>query len=294
MIHIGTAGWSISSKYRAALAGEGSHLQRYARRFDIVEINTSFYRHHQPQTYARWASCVPGNFRFSLKTPNTMTHEGELIAHRDVLAQFAEEVSQLGDKLAVVLVQLPPKLEFDAAEAKRFFKAFQKRIRVPLACEPRHPTWASPEARELLTACHVARVAADPPPFEGADLPDGWKELAYFRWHGKPRKYYSDYDRDSLDALKVQLMAANQRASDVWAIFDNTALGHATGNALTIQREIAGGPEYEAREHAKPAQRRVAGSRNRSGRVSPGVGAGSVAAGKRATRNPRPAHRGSS
>lgn len=173
MIHIGTAGWSIPSRYKDALPGEGSHLQRYANRFDVVEINTSFYRNHQPETYERWASCVPAGFRFSLKTPNTMTHEGELIAHPEVLARFADEVSLLDDKLAVLLVQLPPKLEFDGAEAKRFFKALQKRLRVPLACEPRHPSWSTPKARSLLVASHVARVAADPPPWEGADLPDG-------------------------------------------------------------------------------------------------------------------------
>jgi uncharacterized protein YecE (DUF72 family) len=288
MIHVGTAGWSISSKYKEAFAGDGSHLQRYARRFDVVEINTSFYRHHQPETYARWAASVPAGFRFSLKTPNTMTHEGELIAHREVLARFAEEVSQLGDKLAVVLVQLPPKLEFDAADAKRFFKAFQKRIHAPLVCEPRHPTWASVEARALLTDCHVARVAADPPPWEGADLPDGWKDLAYFRWHGKPRKYYSDYDRESLAALRTQLAEADQRASNVWMIFDNTALGHALGNALTMQEDIAGGNENEILQHARPAHGRTA----RRGKRGGDNHAGGVASRKGVSRSPRPTHRG--
>jgi len=163
MIHVGTAGWSISSKYKDALPGEGSHLQRYAKQFDIVEINTSFYKHHQPQTYARWAESVSAGFRFSLKTPNTMTHEGELIAHPEVLARFAEEVSQLGDKLAVILVQLPPKLEFSAADARRFFKAFQKRLDVPLVCEPRHPTWAGPEARAWCESL-VGRKMSPPSP----------------------------------------------------------------------------------------------------------------------------------
>jgi len=289
MIHVGTAGWSIPPSYKEALSGEGSHLERYARQFDVVEINSSFKRHHQPQTYARWASCVPANFRFSVKTPNTMTHEGALIAHKDVLARFAEEVTQLGDRLGVVLVQLPPKLEFDAASAKRFFKAFQKRLDVALVCEPRHASWATPKALKLLRDAHVARVAADPPPFEGAALPDGWTELAYFRWHGTPRKYYSEYDRESLDALKAQLAAAAQRASDVWMIFDNTTLGHATGNALTIQKEIAGGDDHEILEQERPARGGTAGRGKRVRRQH----TGGVAARKRIARGPRPAHRGS-
>jgi uncharacterized protein YecE (DUF72 family) len=270
MIHIGTAGWSLSSRYQDSFPGEGSHLQRYARRFDIVEINTSFYRHHQPQTYARWASCVPDNFRFSLKTPNTLTHEGALTADAEVLARLAEEVGELGDKLAVILVQLPPKLEFDASGAKRFFRAFQKRIDVQLACEPRHPSWSSSEARALLAGCHVARVAADPAPFVGAALPDGWESLAYFRWHGKPRKYYSDYDSESLGALRAQLAEADQRASDVWMIFDNTALGHALGNALTLQEEISGRTGDEALHHARPAHGRTARRGKRGGEVRGG------------------------
>jgi uncharacterized protein YecE (DUF72 family) len=239
MIHVGTAGWSISSRYKDSFPQAGSHLQRYAKRFDVVEINTSFYRHHQAQTYARWASSVPKDFRFSLKTPNTLTHEGELKAHRDVLAQFAEEVSQLGDKLAVVLVQLPPKLECDAAGARRFFKAFRKRVDVPIAFEPRHPSWASPKIDALLKACSVTRVAADPPPWAGADEPGGCTDLAYFRWHGKPRKYYSDYDAEALDAVAAQLIAADAYAKDVWMILDNTALGHALGNAFTLQEKLS-------------------------------------------------------
>jgi uncharacterized protein YecE (DUF72 family) len=232
VIRIGTAGWSIPSRYKDDFPGEGSHLVRYARRFSVVEIDTSFHRHHQASTYARWAASVPEHFRFAVKTPRAMTHEGELVAPLDVLSRFIEEVANLGDKLAVLLVQLPPKLAFAELAVRRFYSTLHERTDVQLVCEPRHPSWASPQVEALLADLGVARVAADPAPWPGAEEPGGFRNFAYFRWHGQPRKYYSDYETERLESFRQQLQQARNQATDVWAIFDNTALGHALGNAL--------------------------------------------------------------
>ena len=78
---IGCAGWSIHKDVAGAFPDEGSHLERYAAVFPAVEINSSFYRPHQPQTYARWAASVPEAFRFSVKLPRSITHDARL---RDV------------------------------------------------------------------------------------------------------------------------------------------------------------------------------------------------------------------
>ena len=235
-IRVGVAGWSIPSRYKDELPGSGSHLQRYAGRLNAVEINSSFHRHHREQTYARWAAAVPPHFRFSVKLPRALTHEGELTARADVLDRFVEEVRGLGDKLAVLLVQLPPKLEFNRRPASQFFKVVQRRIDVPLACEPRHPSWSSKQATTLLEDYSVARVAADPPPWPGAEIPGGSPGLVYFRWHGQPRKYYSDYGAECLAKLKTQMLTS--RASQVWAVFDNTAHGYALENALAMSDAI--------------------------------------------------------
>jgi uncharacterized protein YecE (DUF72 family) len=134
----------------------------------------------------------------------------------------------------VLLVQLPPKLEFEKAVVSRFFRELRKRIDVPFACEPRHASWGSERADSVLADLAVARVAADPPPWVGADEPGGFRKLAYFRWHGQPRKYYSNYDDERLASLRQQMIVAGKNASNVWVIFDNTVLGCATGNALEI------------------------------------------------------------
>src|SRR5690349_2461308 len=112
-IKIGTAGWSIPRVTAAELPSAGSGLQRYAARFNCTEINSSFYRPHQPKTYARWATTTPAGFRFALKLPKAITHEARLVEVGDRLAAFREEASGLGDKLGPLLVQLPPSLAFE-------------------------------------------------------------------------------------------------------------------------------------------------------------------------------------
>ena len=147
-IHIGTAGWTIAPRYQDTLGGSGSHLKRYSQRLNAVEINSSFRRHHRVQTYARWTMSVPTHFRFSVKVPRTLTHDGELTPQRDVLDQFIAEVRGLDDKLVVLLVQLPPRLAFDESVACVFFGELRKRIDVQVVCEPRHPSWSSAQCEQ--------------------------------------------------------------------------------------------------------------------------------------------------
>ena len=77
-------------------------------RFDGVEINSSFYRPHRLSTYQRWADDVPDHFRFAVKMPKTITHEGRLRDVAEPLQRFLGEIAGLGDKLGPVLIQLPP------------------------------------------------------------------------------------------------------------------------------------------------------------------------------------------
>jgi uncharacterized protein YecE (DUF72 family) len=234
LLRIGTAGWSIPSRYAAEVPSGGSHLERYARRFNAVEINSSFYRPHQRKTYERWAQSTPSSFRFSVKAPKAITHERQLADCGALLDRFAAEVAGLGDKLGVLLVQLPPKLALEKRVAGRFFRALRQRFDAPVACEPRHASWFTPEINAWLAERRIARVAADPAPVKGAGKPGGWNGLAYYRWHGSPRIYYSDYDDAALDSLKTRLGEERRRDVPAWCVLDNTASGAALGNALAL------------------------------------------------------------
>ncbi len=232
---IGTAGWSIPRAVADRFANEGSLLERYARQFSAVEINSSFYRPHRRSTYERWAAAVPAAFRFSAKLPKTITHARRLVEAEEPIAAFAQETGGLGDKLAVVLVQLPPSLAFDAGVADAFFATLGRHVPAGVACEPRHASWFTDEVEACLVHHRVARVAADPVLAPGAERPGGWPGLRYHRLHGSPRTYYSAYDEPQLRALAGQLRRVGDTPADRWCIFDNTALGFATADALTLK-----------------------------------------------------------
>ena len=215
-------------------------MQRYAAVFSGVEINSSFYRQHRRATYARWAASVPAGFRFAVKVPRAITHDQALVASDVLLEVFLEEVTGLGDKLGPLLVQLPPSQQFDASRAGDFLACLRGMHAGPVACEPRHPTWFSRDAGELLADHMVARVAADPACVPEAALPGGWRGLTYLRLHGSPRMYYSAYPSDALAAVLCRLTDAPTSPAERWCMFDNTASGAATGDALALQASCVG------------------------------------------------------
>lgn len=237
-IRIGCAGWAVPKPSAVHFPAQGSHLERYASRFNAVEINSSFYRPHRPATYARWAASVPGSFRFSVKMPKEITHLRRLENVEEPLDRFLSEAGALSDKLEVVLAQFPPSLRFDAAIVRAFLAAVRKRFVRALVCEPRHASWFDGEAERLLVAFQAARVAADPALLPAAGAPGGWEGFVYHRLHGTPRIYYSAYSAQRLQSLSDRLMTEARRRVPVWCIFDNTALGAATANALSVAERL--------------------------------------------------------
>ncbi len=238
-IRVGCAGWSVPKGESAAFPRQGSHLQRYAARFNCVEINSSFYRPHRPATYARWAASVPDAFRFSVKMPRTITHYARLVGVSAQLDTFFREAGALGIKLGCVLVQLPPSLRFEPTIAKRFLAMLRRRHDGMVAIEPRHPSWFSTASDALLAEARVARVAADPAVVPMAANSGGDARTRYFRLHGSPKIYYSTYDERYLADLTARLHTCTADGADCWCIFDNTALGAATANALDVMRRLA-------------------------------------------------------
>ena len=116
-------GWEYTSADHTSLQVYGSYCDKIkTEAMNAVEINSSFYRPHQPQTYERWAASTPAGFRFAVKCPKQITHEARLEGAEDALARFVGEAGALGGKWAVLLVQLPPSLRFDTRVAGRFFE----------------------------------------------------------------------------------------------------------------------------------------------------------------------------
>jgi uncharacterized protein YecE (DUF72 family) len=248
-LKIGTAGWSVPRALADRFPAGGSALASYAQVFDAVEINSTFYRPHRPATLERWADTAPPGFRFSVKVPRAISHEARLMDCDGLVDAFLDQIDALGEMLGPLLLQLPPSLAFDARLAGRVCEKLSGDGQRLLCCEPRHPSWFTPEVDAWLAVRRVARVAADPPRHpEGGD-PGGWRGLAYWRLHGSPRVYFSPYAPDALAALAARL--SRETAPVVWCVFDNTASSAATRDALALRAIVeefqasAGAPSRE-------------------------------------------------
>jgi uncharacterized protein YecE (DUF72 family) len=236
---VGCAGWALPREHRRCFPAGDSNLARYAARLNATEINSSFYRPHLPQTYAKWAASVPAAFRFSVKVPQEITHDLRLIGAGPALDAFLSAASQLRGKLGCLLLQMPPSLEFDRRSAGRFLRMLRKRHGGAIAAEPRHASWFTPEAEQAFVASRIGRVAADPARAIVDGEPGGWPGIAYYRLHGSPVVYRSAYEPAYLRALTTRLKAHLRQGRQVWCVFDNTMLGAAAANALELSRRMA-------------------------------------------------------
>lgn len=243
---VGTAGWPLPAGLRERFGAGDSLLERYATRLPGVEINSSFYRPHQPATYARWAAGVQAGFRFSVKLPRAITHERRLVDAHAALDDFLAQASHLGDKLGCLLVQLSPSLVLHEDNADQFFTALRERHAGAVVLEPRHRTWFGSAGQALLAHHAIGLVRADPLACQDAlwqvddAAPVGG--VAYYRLHGSPRMYYSAYEDAFVQALARRMAADAEQADAVWCIFDNTAEGAATANALAMQELLTHAP----------------------------------------------------
>ncbi|MEO6801541.1 MAG: DUF72 domain-containing protein [Rhodanobacter sp.] len=211
----------------------GSHLERYAQRFNCVELNSSFHRPHLPATYRRWAASVSPGFRFAVKMPRSISHEARLRNSGTLLRAFLDQVHELGTKLGCLLLQLPPSLAYEPSQALSFFDQLTHLYDGRVACEPRHGSWFHPAVDRALRERGVARVAADPARCLRAAVPGGDHDLEYFRLHGSPRTYYDAYSDATLRRIERRLRRPGHDVQR-WCVFDNTALGHAVANGLDL------------------------------------------------------------
>ena len=136
-------------------------LEFYARHLGAVEVDSTFYHVPTPHAAAHWSEVTPPHFRFACKLPREITHERKLRASAEVLAAFLAGLEPLGEKLACVLVQLPPFFtpQHDAAALREFVRALPGAVR--FAIEFRHPAWHVPRFAHLLEEHGVCWVWSD-------------------------------------------------------------------------------------------------------------------------------------
>jgi uncharacterized protein YecE (DUF72 family) len=232
---IGTSGFSYAG-WRGVFyppdLPTGEWLAFYAREFPTVELNVTFYRTPRESTYGSWSAAVPGGFAFVLKAPRLITHIKRLVDCREPLERFLAPTAPLADRLALVLLQLPPSLRFDAAVLDGFLDQLPRGF-PPLAWEPRHPSFADAPAlawfRERQQSLVVADSGGRYPTIRAFTAPP-----AYLRFHGPAGLYASAYSEQELAAWVAWLRRAVPADTTVYAFFNNDAGGHAVVNARQL------------------------------------------------------------
>lgn len=246
---IGTSGWSYRSwhgDFYPPGVNRKDELSYLAERLTATEVNASFYRLQRPTSYQRWHDETPPGHVFAVKGSRYLTHLKQLRDPEPGLAKLFESgISALGEKLDVMLWQLPRTLAFDAARVDEFLGLLPRWTRHAL--EPRHPSWQADEAAELLTAYGVATVYSDSPgawPAFDRDTAD----FRYVRLHGHTELYTSRYGDGLLDRWAERCRAWADAGQDVHMYFDNDAQGHAPHDAVRLLQRL--GADQIARRSA--------------------------------------------
>lgn len=252
-IRIGTQGWSYTD-WIGPFYPDGTRpadfLRIYARAFDTIEVDLTFYAIPSVRTARRWAERVPPGFTFALKLPREITHERRLVGAKDVLDEFVDRARELGDRLGPILVQLGPDFgpgEFPALTA--FLPLLPSDLRI--AVEFRQHKWIRDDVLALLAEHHVAFALNDGPWISRREL----QELAerptadfhYVRWMG-PNRALTEYSRVQVDrSVEIATWADVLRplpsgGIDVYGYVSNFFAGHAPASARELQRLLGQAP----------------------------------------------------
>lgn len=236
-IHIGTSGWSYpgwKSRFYPPEIKPSAWLEHYARHFDTVEINMTFYRSPKPETLQGWAARTPADFLFTLKASRQITHLKKLQRVEHDLEHLVFLARQLRVKLGCLLYQLPPSLTLNLELLESFLRKLPGGFRHVI--EFRDPSWYRPEVYELLSRsgaifCVVSSARVPPEPVVTA-------RTAYFRFHGLTGGYRYRYSDEELKRWAETIGKCT--ASEVFVYFNNDYQAHAVFNALKMKELLTG------------------------------------------------------
>jgi uncharacterized protein YecE (DUF72 family) len=237
-IRVGPSGWSYRSWSQTVARGVPmrARLAHIASLYNAVEVNGSHYRQIPRERYAAWSAETPPSFRFAVKGHRYVTHYLRLSNCGDPVRRLRDQAGGLGEKLAVVIWQLPAAFARDLGRLDEFLGVLGSWPETRHALELRHPSWFTEDVAARLAAARVASCLSDAPDFPmwGAVTTD----LVYVRLHGHTRKYASSYARRTLAAWAARARAWAREGRDVHIYFDNDAEGAALPNASTLTRML--------------------------------------------------------
>jgi len=233
-LFIGPSGWSYPHWKDRFFAGvpRRKWLTYCAGTFNGVEVNASYYRFLAPTTYAKWRAETPEDFAFALKGHKTITHSKRLKDAGEMVQRFRGSVSDLGERLHVILWQLPPNMTRNDARLDSFCRVLDGWPQVRHVIEFRHDSWFNAEIADLLDAHNVANCISDSGRWPRWDAVTGG--LAYIRLHGNDPTYASAYGEQGLRPWADRIKGWHGDGRPVHVYFDNDAEGAAPYDAMTL------------------------------------------------------------
>ncbi|KIA93369.1 hypothetical protein OC25_13105 [Pedobacter kyungheensis] len=205
----------------------------YCQHFNTIEINSTFYRMPTQKSFEKWYDESPGDFVFTIKAPRLITHYKQLNDCKTLLNDFYTAVQTgLKDKIGCILFQFPPKFEFTAERMSRLTKNLNPDYQNVV--EFRHLSWFNEEIYQELAHSGIIFSGQSYP----SALPDTViqnTDTVYYRFHGKPVLYKSEYDKALIEAFPEQI---NTATKEVFVYFNNTWGTAALHNARQLQLAI--------------------------------------------------------
>lgn len=207
----------------------------YAQHFNTLELNVTFYRFPTIKSLKSWYDKAPEGFTFSSKVPRSITHFKKFEETEQMLNDFYLLLKEgLKEKLAGVLFQLPPQYAYSEEKLEKILK--QVNTSFNNVIEFRHESWWRKDVQAILGKNNISFCGVSFPKISFDDAVIN-TPLCYYRFHGVPRLFYSEYDEAFLEKIFNQVNQ-NKKVKSAYIYFNNTASLAALRNAKYFQKLI--------------------------------------------------------
>ena len=234
-IRVGTSGWHYAhwrGPFYPASLRNSDMFGYYAERFDIVELNNTFYRLPTENAVIDWRESSPPGFKYAVKGSRYLTHMKKLRDPEPGLERFFQRADLLQNKLGPILFQLPPHWNVDPGRLHEFLKALPSHNRY--AFEFRDTSWHNPRIYDLLGAFNAAYCIFE---LSGFQSPlQITADFTYIRLHGPGGSYQGNYNRRILLQWAQRLI--DWDLADAFVFFDNDENAYAAANALILKEVL--------------------------------------------------------
>jgi uncharacterized protein YecE (DUF72 family) len=240
-IHIGTSGWHYKHWLDDVFYPKGTKpaqmFEFYARHFDTVEINNSFYHLPSAKTFDNWRDSSPPHFLFAVKASRFITHMKKLKDPKSSSERFFDVADRLGRKLGPILFQLPPRWTLNLERLEEFLQSLPDKHKYVF--EFRDESWFVPEVYKLLHRYRAAYCIHD---FADMRVPiEITANFTYIRFHGPTSaKYFGSYSSAQLREWSTRIANWSRELKGVYVYFNNDPGGEAVKNAIELKRLVAG------------------------------------------------------